>query len=145
MLFGLRLGKVNRSATPTFNALARPSSQATERGIDAAFKAADKLHRTADCLCKLNLRQSPIPTKFCDPLAKSLLKHGAQIANFPAQRNAGVIRVRSAPSHELIRPQRLRKIHRAVLEAENLQSPPGKAVENQVVFKTIHAPRTDVL
>jgi len=32
-----------------------------------------------------------------------------------------------------------------MLDAENLQSHSGKAVENQVIFKIIHASRTDVL
>jgi hypothetical protein len=46
---------------------------------------------------------------------------------------------------QLILSQRLRKIHRAMLDAENLQPRSGETVENQVIFKIIHTPRTDVL
>jgi hypothetical protein len=44
-----------------------------------------------------------------------------------------------------ILPQSLRKIHCAVFDTENLQPHSGEAVENQVIFKTINTPRTDVL
>ena len=36
------------------------------------------------------------------------------------------------------------KIHRPVFDAENFQPHSGAAVENQVIFKIIHAPRTNV-
>ncbi len=52
---------------------------------------------------------------------------------------------RSYAIGRLILPQRLRKIHRTVFDAENFQPRSGKAIENQVIFKIIHAPRTDVL
>jgi hypothetical protein len=62
-------------------------------GIDAAFEAADELHRPTDRFGKLHLRQSPLQAKFRDPLAKFLLEHGGQIPNLAAQSNATVVRV----------------------------------------------------
>ena len=51
----------------------------------------------------------------------------------------------AAAAAGLILPQCLWKIHCTMLDAKNFQSHSGKAVENQIIFKIIHAPRTDVL
>jgi hypothetical protein len=46
---------------------------------------------------------------------------------------------------KLTLPQCLWKIHCAVFDAKNFQSHFREAVENQIIFKIIHAPRADVL
>ena len=44
---------------------------------DPALDEADKLHRAAERLGKLRLRQPPFLAQVGDPLAESFLKHGA--------------------------------------------------------------------
>ena len=72
----LAASNVNRSTTSTFNALAKFSKPGHGRGIHAALDQTDELHRAADPLRKLDLRQSPLLAQVGDPLAKFLLKHG---------------------------------------------------------------------